>query len=394
MISTALAKHLRDMRITCNRQFHDARLRFPHLDAAQFSYFLENCADDLVNHIEQVKPQAARQVAMAAYQHGLQLTGLNWLNGLSRSELSSATGSTSSNQTQVPPDASHLNAQTNSTVLGLPLLAIAWQRYLPDFIGTHTDYASDVMTMVAHALHQFSLHDGSQPLTWLHRMHDILPNCASFTVWKQAGMVLAWQAGLAHYRASALTVADGLPEALALRIAGTEPTQRWSSVAEQFKRNPWWTPAQNALKNTHQNSFEKKPSSIQERWRIGAFAEFGGAFSEPPQVVLYPHDTPDNSEQWYIKSGNDHWQLHADAYGATMHRLGAEESKGMEFKTTVSKTTNISGNQIIYDNVLHTLDDIQSISSWACNHHTLAVCSSDTFAVIVLSLGPPHGASR
>lgn len=359
MISVALAKHLRDMRISCNRQFHDARLRFPHLDATQFGYFLESYADGLVNRIEQVKPQAARQVAMAAYQHGLQLTGMNWLNG---------------------------HSQPIPTARGLPILATAWERYLPDFICTHTDYAREVMVMVAHALHQFSLHDCSQPLIWLQRMHDILPHCASFTAWKQAGLVLAWQAGLAHHRTSALAIADGLPEALALRIAGAATTQRWSSVAKQFQRNPWWTPEQHN---------QPKTAAVLERWRVGAFAEFGGAFTEPPQLVLHPHDTPENNDPWFIKSGNDHWQLHADTYGATLHRLGAEESKGLVFNAPESTTTRFSGNHIFYnDALLHTLDDVQSISSWACNHHTIVVCSADTFAVIVLSLVSSQGADQ
>ncbi len=372
MISVAFAKHLRDMRISCNRQFHDARLRFPHLDAAQFGAFLECCADELVNRIEQHKPQAARQVAMAAYQHGLQLTGLNWLNGLSRPE-----------SPLTPTSEPSSPAPQNPTRIGIPLLATTWQRYLPDFICAHTDYASDIMVMVAHALHQFSLHEHSQPLLWLQRMHDILPDCASFAVWKQAGMVLAWQTGLAHYRTSALAMANALPEPLALRITGAVTTQRWPWVAEQFKRNPWWTPA---LSNR-----QIQESPVQERWRVGAFAEFGGAFTEPPKVGLHAHDTLDSNDTWYIKSGIDHWQLHANAYGATLHRLGTEESNGIVFKAPASTTTSISGNHIIYDNALHTLDDVQSITSWTCNQHTLAACSADTFAVIILSLAPPQG---
>jgi hypothetical protein len=47
--------------------------------------------------------------------------------------------------------------------------------------------------------------------------------------------------------------------------------------------------------------------------RVGAFRGFGGDFIRPPQVAC-------PGGQFVVSDGEYHWLLHADCFGATLHR--------------------------------------------------------------------------
>ena len=73
MLSEAFASVLRSGRAEFNAQFAEARRVHPDLDGAAFAEFLGTEADRLVRAVGQVQPERVTEVAMAAYEAGLEL---------------------------------------------------------------------------------------------------------------------------------------------------------------------------------------------------------------------------------------------------------------------------------------------------------------------------------
>ena len=119
----------------------------------------------------------------------------------------------------------------------------------------------------------------------------------------RAGQVAAWAVGLAQFRESALASAESLPDdALAAAIGAPEPLEAAATVA-QLRADRWWRPDR------------EPPEAGSVVHRVGGFRGFGGPFLAPPEVV-----TTDGHVE--VRSGDDVWALHADAWGATLTRQG------------------------------------------------------------------------
>ncbi len=158
---------------------------------------------------------------------------------------------------------------------------------------------------VSNALRNLGQTPGAQPRAWL----DGLRACAVLTddpeTLLQAGQVLAWRCGMAHYRAGALAVIETLPAPLAARALGLADSAGIPAALARLKADPWHDPGQPA----HSPRLARVA-------RIGGFRGFGGAFLAPPVVTLIEGEL-------HARDGNAEggvWRVCADAFGATFHR--------------------------------------------------------------------------
>lgn len=131
---------------------------------------------------------------------------------------------------------------------------------------------------------------------WLHRMAALAPFAGSADV-RALGLIAAWRAGMAHYREGALEAGDRLPDAVAVAAAGAPNGLSWGEFKSRSLANRWWSPGS-----------EVAPAGTE----FGAFTGFGGAFGQPPVVRPSP-------QGFHVRSGNRHFLLVADVYGATLH---------------------------------------------------------------------------
>jgi hypothetical protein len=258
-----------------NAQFAAARRLYPELDAGAFRAFLESTVDPLAEATSAARPDRLADVVMAAYELGLELVGKRLVAPGSR-------------------QASVESGWRAVVSAAAPLVAESPRR---------------VLASIGNALHQLSTTPGGRPEQWLRELPPLATRCPDAETLLRVGQVLAWLAGLAHYRASALAVADTLPEALALAAVGGSGS--WAAVRARLDGDPWFVPSLAAG--------DARGRTIVRA--VGAFRGFGGVFLQPPRIVR-------RAAQLIVTSSDEAWVLTADAFGATFHRVGDEERAG------------------------------------------------------------------
>lgn len=117
-----------------------------------------------------------------------------------------------------------------------------------------------------------------------------------------AGQVAAWAVGLAHARAGALAVAGDLAPPVLAAALGVDDLP--GDALDRLRADRWWRPTGPVAAGTVVH-------------RVGGFRGFGGPFLAAPLVA--PVDG-----RIVVASGPARWHLHADAFGATLTRLGAD----------------------------------------------------------------------
>jgi hypothetical protein len=193
----------------------------------------------------------------------------------------------------------------------------------------------------------------------------------------QAGQVAAWRAGLAHYRRGALAVCGQLPAPLAFGLlklpAVAATTDLRDSVIARLIEDPWLRPA-SAL------SQGESTRRIQVVARIGAFRGFGGLFIDPPSVKRI-------DGQFVVADGESSWVLTADLYGATFHRMPADQGLGSRPQETESASGFQLGpsGHIKKDGLAANLPELQDVSSWACDEHTLVATTTPSHSLVMVA---------
>ncbi len=201
-----------------------------------------------------------------------------------------------------------LDLMTRS-LLGHPAVVAVWRDLLPEVAALLAQAPRRVVASLSNAALAFD-----DPARWIAAMADIAPRCATPDELLDAGMVLAWTCGMAHWRESARAVLARLPEPLAMAaVAVGRPVPLPPTLADLLAAldDPWWRPGAPA----------GKPTSLALVGSAGGFRGFGGPFGAPPRVVatggrLFAHD------------GEACFSLHADAFGATCQRHGTAPPAG------------------------------------------------------------------
>ena len=322
MISPAFASILASGRAQFNGRAVEARRRFPALDMAAFGAFLHDGVDPLVLAVAAAAPERVGGVTLAAYDMALELVG----HGLA--------GPAAKN----------------------PLLNSVWRELAPSFAPMLATAPVDVLGMLSNAAIHLGGVAGARPAQWQRELAALAPQVATVAQLRAMGQVLAWRAGVAHFRIGAIAAADTLPPALAL-AAFDEPGAQWPQVRAQLLDYPWRGNA--------------------EGREFGSFSGLGGDFGTPPQVRA-------TNDGFVVRSAERHYLLVADAYGAVLHSATAQEyeqaTTGMPSSVRLDgATVHVGARSIALD---LPADDI----ALAANAHTLAITSPWTHAIRLLPL--------
>jgi len=334
-VSSELASVLRSGRGEFNTRFAAARVRHPDLDADAFAEFIRGAVDPLVVAVASVRADRLTDVALAAYDSALELVG----------------------QKLVGP-----SART-------PFVNDAWRRVLPNVAGLVAAEPERLIAAVCNAAHQLSSTPGVKPTAWVDAMARLAVQCADSATFLALGQVAAWRAGMAHFRESALAVADKLPESLALAVLGA-PSGRWADVRDRLAADPWYDPAL-------PNDSQAKPRVVA---RAGGFRGFGGLFTEPPTVAMA-------DDRLFVRAGTQSWLLTADAFGATFHRATPEEFESARARSALPTRVGVHGTVLtIHGSTVNLPDVFGQLSSACASRTTLALTSPNTHAIALVAL--------
>ncbi|KKO63872.1 hypothetical protein VM94_02314 [Janthinobacterium sp. KBS0711] len=322
MISPAFASILASGRAQFNARAAEARRRFPALDMAAFGAFLHDGVDPLVLAVSAAAPERVGGVTLAAYDMALELVG----HGLA--------GPAAKN----------------------PFLNTVWRELAPRFSPLLATAPVDVLGMLSNAAIHIASVAGARPAQWQRELTAVAPQVGSVAQLRAVGQVLAWRAGVAHFRQGALAAADTLPPALAL-AAFDEPGAQWPQVRAQLLDYPWRGNA--------------------EGREFGSFSGLGGDFGTPPQVRA-------TNDGFVVRSAERHYLLVADAYGAVLHSATAQEYE--QANTGMPSSVRLDGATVHIGARSIALDLPAGDIALAANAHTLAITSPWTHAIRLLPL--------
>jgi len=300
------------------------------VDIDDFNWFLSNCLDPLMVNFDGQSNQISFPIAHAGFKHGLELASLNWLKNDYKKEI----------------------------VLN------TWSKFYNKALKLVQDTPNKVFSETSNLLSHIVGFGNEKPQNWLRLMSNILDELDSHETLKGAGVVCAWMSGLAHFRELALQQLDSLSPRTVRILFGLTDTHNLAFHLENLRADRWG-------KVSSSLSQSNPPLYTMEK-RIGQCHLLGGEFPTPPETLV-------SDGQLFIKSGELTWQLYADTFGATLIPFDMPELKelaGAPYQATEFST---------FKNVLG-LNDLNDASSIASLKDTVALTSSETFSVIILSI--------
>lgn len=337
MLSDPFARALAGRRAELNARFAEARHRLPGLEPTAFGNFLRDAADPVVRAVHEARPERAEGVALAAYDVALELVGQRLVDGESR------------------------GAAIRET----------WRRVFPAVPRALAADPERVLAALTNAAHQVAATPGARPDGWVADMALLGGRCAAVDDLLRLGQVVAWQAGLAHYRQGAIAAAGALPESLALAAVGAPSASRWSEIECGLAASEWFDPAR---------AGDVRAASVRAAATVGAFRGFGGLFVEPPRAGLA-------EGHLCLTSGGEAWLLTADLFGATFHRLPAATEGGWSPAAPLPSGVRVDGGgSVTAPGGTLQLPAAGHVTSSAATRTTLAVTWSHSHHVTLVAL--------
>ncbi len=271
-------KALAAARSRYNTQFALARMGQPRLQAEVFLDHLNTTVRPVIEAVHRHDPAQVGAILDVLYTMSLDLVGRGWMGAEAR----------------------------------YPVLDKGWRRLFAVHAALLVEAPQSIATALTNALFNLSQEPSARPEVWINEMVAVGRHVADHTAWLDAGMVLAWRCGLAHYREGALAVCAHLKPDAASRALGLDETLSASALASllsALKTDPWAQPADTVT-----------DADARKRLRFvgvgGGFRGTGGPFITPPQVAI--------REGGFVVWDHDFlWSMHADAYGTVFRRLGA-----------------------------------------------------------------------
>ena len=329
-ISDPLAQVLAAGRAQFNARVVDAKHRYPTLDTAAFAVFLQTSVDAVVRAVAPIAPDRVASVVVVAYDMGLELVA----------------------QSLAGP-----GARNN-------LIDRVWQTLAPQCASLLAEQPADLLGTLSNAAVTLGKVPNARTEEWLSGMVKLSVYAHSLFYLRSLGQIMAWRAGLAHFRSGALHVADQLPEDIALAAVGADSKDNWATVRARFMTNPWWSPESKKLLESQTGK-----TFIE----VGQFTGFGGSFSVPPEIRA-------TSEGFCVKSADQYTLLIADVYGAVLVPAMVEEFTQFAQRPAANSPA-IKGSTIILDRREIVLDLPEEGLTLAWNEHTVAVSSPYTFSI-------------
>jgi len=327
-ISAAFARVLAAGRPQFNARVEEAKRRAPGFDVTAFSAFLADGVDGVVAAVDQAAPGRTAAVALTAYEIAVSLCAQGLAGPAARASL----------------------------------LNEAWSRLFPRLAGVIAAHPQDVLGSLSNAAVHLQGVEGARGGEWLDWMIALGHEAQDLGQVLALGKVLAWRAGLAHFRSGALAAADALPAPLRLAALGAPADASWPSLRSALAADPWASPQTRRF----------------DGWAVGAFTGFGGRFPAPPELRTAP-------DGFFVRSGTRHFLAMADAFGAVLLSASADE-----FDTApvpcLPELPRRRDNRLVFADREYVLDLPAEGLSLAANTHTLAVASPYSHAVRLLPL--------
>jgi len=271
----AFARVLAAGRDEFNARVAQARLRSPRFDTEVFARFLRQRVGPLVESVAAKSPGAATGCAVAAFDAVLVLVAQGLVGSDRR----------------------------------YGLLDRTWAELLPAMPAQVADAPGALIDALSNAAIHLERTPGARGDAWVERMSALGARTGSHGELLALGQVLAWTAGLAHYREGALLALDRLRPELALAALNAPVDAAWPEVRTRVTQERWWSPDPAVAMRKH------------EGFKVGAFTGFGGAFVEPPQVRVA-------AEGFVVRSGERTFRLLVDIHGWSLQPAGATEFEG------------------------------------------------------------------
>lgn len=233
------------------------------------------------------------------------------------------------------------------------LIADAWRRLFSAHPQLLAESPRRAVAALSNALIQLCLHPGARPESWVDRYETLGGDCRQLDDWLALGQVLGWQAGLAHYRRSALEQLGRLPENLQSRLCEGRPLGDWQA-------SPWCGAPGSGLRVVH---------------RSGGFAGWGGRLIEPPTLAW-------DGDALLVADSRGCWYLFADRYGESWLRYGPTLplAPGQPSPWEIDPA-----GRVRYGEASASLTALAGWRQAAGSAHTLAVAMPDSFVIQLLS---------
>jgi hypothetical protein len=183
-----------------------------------------------------------------------------------------------------------------------PLVQRAWCELLPRVARHLATSPRPLAAALTNAAYHLGLTPGARGAEWLTRLGELAPSCTDVAQLLACGQVLAWRAGLAHYRDSALDAWRCLPDALA-RATLAPGTALTRAQLEHGLKEPFWHPER-----------ADRPPTLQVLGEVGGFTGLGGTFVSPPRVFV-------SDGCVHATDGEATFRVHADCFGQTLQRV-------------------------------------------------------------------------
>jgi hypothetical protein len=246
----------------------------------------------------------------------------------------------------------------------LPLVRALWANALPTCLPLALRQPRDTLGNLFNAALYLQSVAGARIPQWAQEMANLGGHCADLATLRGVGQILAWRAGVAHFRSGALQVAHSLPPELALAALAAAPGQDIATVLDQLAGGPWFDPARPA---------ERGLRVVHE---VGGFSGFGGPFAQPPEVRAL-------ADGFVLRCADRHWYLCADVFGAVLHAGSAEEFAA---GSADAGALIFSGGEIRLGDARCALDLPAEGLQLVCGPNTAAACSPHSHFIRLLAL--------
>lgn len=333
-ICPAFAGALAARRAEFNRRTHEARRRHQQaFDEAALTAFLRTEVDGVVRAVAAVAQERVQEVVSAAYDIALELCGQGLAGGVGAGPAA--------------------------------FLGQVWRKLAPALAHVVAPLPEQVLGMLSNAALHLAALDGVRCSEWLDEMTALAPRIQTPAELRSLGQLLAWRAGAAHFRSGALAAASGLPAQLALAAFPESHASDWDALHARLLADPWHRPGQAGGRE------------------IGAFSGFGGVFAAPPQVRA-------NDAGFVVASGERHFLLLADAYGAMLLAATREEFEAAG-QARAELPVETRGGQLFFGRQALATDLPAAGLQVCATATTLAVSSPYSHAIRLLPREAAHG---
>ncbi len=326
-VSPLLAGLLAAGRDHFNARVAEVRRRQPSFDAPAFAGFVRTAIDPLAQCVDALAPGRTGAVVVAAFDIALELVAQGLAGPGARSDA----------------------------------LDRAWLALAPGLAPRIAADPFEVLGTLSNAIVHLGGVPGARVDAWIAGMAALASHADSNASLRALGQVLAWRAGLAHFRDGALACADALPAATALLAVGAAPAAQWPQVRDALRADPWWSPD------------PARREAVQRGIAFGSFSGFGGRFAAPPEVRA-------DSLGLLVRSADRTFLLRADACGAVLLPADAAEFD-QAASTLAGPPFRLDGTCLTVGPRRIDLDLPADGLAIAASTHTLAVSSPWTHAI-------------